>query len=238
MEGPDKDLHDLLQSQGELIGSIAHDLKGLINGIEGGMYFISSGMKKEKPERIGQGHEMMKRNLDRIRRTVASQLYYVKDREINWNELSIRELVSSAIESLQGRADDLGVKVEVNMGEGTLEGDEFAIRSMLLNVLDYGLEVCHRSKQEAQVAVVGTAESTREWAIFDLRAEGFCMEEQSRALALADTYMPRGVDRSHLGLFIASKIVRNHKGSLDIETTAEPPSTRLLIKVPANRAAG
>ena len=59
-------------------------------------------MKKEKPERIGQGHEMMKRNLDRIRRTVASQLYYVKDREINWSELTLRDLVLSAVEALQG----------------------------------------------------------------------------------------------------------------------------------------
>ena len=97
MEGPEKDLDALLQSQGELIGSIAHDLKGLINGIEGGMYFISSGMKKEKPERIGQGHEMMKRNLERIRRAVASHLYYVKDREINWKELGMPDMVSSAV---------------------------------------------------------------------------------------------------------------------------------------------
>ena len=44
MEGPEKDLNALLRSQGELIGSIAHDLKGLINGIEGGMYFVDSGM--------------------------------------------------------------------------------------------------------------------------------------------------------------------------------------------------
>ena len=43
MEGPDKDLHALLQSQGELIGSIAHDLKGLINGIEGGMSKADAG---------------------------------------------------------------------------------------------------------------------------------------------------------------------------------------------------
>ena len=35
MEGPHKDLDALLRSQGELIGSIAHDLKGLINGIKG-----------------------------------------------------------------------------------------------------------------------------------------------------------------------------------------------------------
>jgi len=238
MESPEIDLNDLLHSQGELIGSIAHDLKGLINGIEGGMYFISSGMKKEKPERIGQGHEMMKRNLDRIRRTVASQLYYVKDREINWSELKIRDILSSAVESLQGRADELGVGIEVSSGEGTLEGDEFAVRSMLLNVLDYGLEVCHRCRQERNVAVVVSAESTHEWAVFDLRAEGFCMEEESRTLALADTYMPRGVDRSHLGIFIAKKIARKHQGTLEIQTTTEPPGTRFRIKLPTTSARG
>ncbi len=238
MEGPDKDLHALLQSQGELIGSIAHDLKGLINGIEGGMYFISSGMKKDKPERIGQGHEMMKRNLDRIRRAVASHLYYVKDREINWKELGMLDMVSSVVDSMQGRADELGVKVEISAGEGTLEGDEFAVRSMLVNVVDYALEVCHRCKQKTDVAVVGSAEATKEWTIFDLRAEGFCMDEESRALAVADTYMPRGVDRSHLGLFIANKIARNHQGSLEIESTTEPPGTRFLIKMPSTRATG
>jgi len=238
MEGPDKDLYDLLQSQGELIGSIAHDLKGLINGIEGGMYFISSGMKKEKPERIGQGHEMMKRNLDRIRRAVASHLYYVKDREINWKGLDLKETVSSVVDSMQGRADELGVKVEIKTGEGTFEGDEFAVRSMLVNVVDYALEVCHRCKNETEVAVVGSAEATKDWAIFDLRAQGFSVEEESRALALADTYMPRGVDRSHLGLFIANKIAKNHQGSLEIEATTEPPGTRFLIKMPSTRATG
>jgi len=74
MEDAEKELKAFRASQGELVGSIAHDLKGLINGIEGGMYFVSSGMKKGKQERVGQGYDMMKRNLDRIRRAVASIL--------------------------------------------------------------------------------------------------------------------------------------------------------------------
>ncbi len=238
MEGREKDPNALLHSQGELIGSIAHDLKGLINGIEGGMYFVESGMKKEKPERIVQGHEMMKRNLERIRRTVASQLYYVKNREINWKELSIQDVVSSATDSLQGRADHLGVAVEINAGEGALEGDEIAVQSMLTNVLDYAIEACERCKKETKSFVVGSAGPSGEWAVFDLRAEGFCIEEESRALALADTYKPRGVDRSHLGLFIANKIAGNHQGSLEIEAAAEPPCTRFLIKVPGTRVTG
>jgi signal transduction histidine kinase len=208
----------------------------LINGIEGGMYFVSSGMKKGKEERIGQGHEMMRRNLDRIRRVVASLLYYVKDREVNWKELNLRDVVSSSIDSLQDRADNLGMEIDVHVGEGTLEGDEFALNSMLVNVLDYALEVCHRSSKERDASVVGSASLSEGRAVFDFCAHGFSMEEESRRLALASYYAPRGVDRSHLGLFIANKIAKNHQGTLEITTTNEPPSTRLLIKVPATRA--
>lgn len=238
MERGEKDLHKVLQSQGELIGSIAHDLKGLINGIEGGMYFVSSGLKKGKEERIGQGHEMMRRNLDRIRRAVSSILYYVKDREINWNELSIQEVVSSVVQALQDRADNLGVTMEIHAEEGPFDGDEFAVNSMLVNVVDYALEVCHRSKKERDVSVVGSAGLSEGWAVFDLRSDGFCMEEESRKLALATYYAPMGVDRSHLGLFVANKIVRDHQGTLEITTTTEPPSTRFLVKVPSTRPAG
>jgi nitrogen fixation/metabolism regulation signal transduction histidine kinase len=209
----------------------------LINGIEGGMYFVSSGMKKGKQERVGQGHDMMKRNLDRIRRTVASILYYVKDREINWTELSIQGVVSSVVKAMEDRAGHLGVTMEIQAEDGTFEGDEFAVNSMLLNVVDYALEVCHRAQKENAASLVGSARVYEGWATFDLCAEGFPMEEESRQLALAPYYAPRGVDRSHLPLFIANRILRNHLGTLEIKVSADPPSTRFLIKVPTTRAA-
>ena len=236
MEDTEKDLRAFLASQGELVGSIAHDLKGLINGIEGGVYFVSSGMKKGKEERIDQGREMMRRNLDRIRRVVSCVLYYVKDREINWSELNIRDVVSLAVKSLQDRADNLCVPMKIEAEEGLFQGDEFAVHSMLVNVVDFALEVCHRSSKETPASVLGSAGVSEGAAVFDLRAEGFSMEEESRNMALGTCYTPRGAVRSHLGLFIANKIVRNHHGTLEIAVSADPPRTRFLIKVPRNRA--
>jgi len=238
MEEAEKELRSLLASQGELVGSIAHDLKGLINGIEGGMYFISSGMKKGKEERVGQGHEMMKRNLDRIRRTVGSILYYVKDREINWTELSIHGVVSFVIKAMEDRAGHLGVSMEIQAEDGTFEGDEFAVTSMIANVVEYALEGCHRAQKETDTSLAGSARGSEGWAVFDLRAEGFSMEEESRQLALATYYAPRGVDRSHLPLFVANRIIQNHRGTLEITVSPDPPSTRFLIKIPSTRAAG
>ena len=238
MDEAEKELRALLASQGELVGSITHDLKGLINGIEGGMYFVSSGMQKGKKERVGQGHEMMKRNLERIRRAVASILYYVKDREIHWTELSVLGVVSSVVKAMEDRAGHLGVTMEIEDEDGTFEGDELAVNAMLVNVVDYAIEVCHLAQKETATSLTGSARVSEGWAIFDLRAEGFSMEEESRHLALTTYYAPRGADRSHLPLFIANRIVRKHRGTLEIMVSTDPPSSRFLVKVPRSRGAG
>ncbi len=65
----------LIASQGELVGSITHDLKGMLSGVEGGLYFIDSGIKKDKKERLDEGLAMLKRNLARLREAVASVLF-------------------------------------------------------------------------------------------------------------------------------------------------------------------
>jgi len=40
MDNLEKELYALISSQGELVGSITHDLKGLISGLDGGLYLV------------------------------------------------------------------------------------------------------------------------------------------------------------------------------------------------------
>jgi hypothetical protein len=128
--------------------------------------------------------------------------------------------------------------MEIQAEDGTFEGDELAVNSMLVNVVDYAIEVCHLAQKETATSLVGSARVSEGWAIFDLRAEGFSMEEETRQLALTAHYAARGADRSHLPLFIANRIVRSHQGTLEITVSTDPPSTGFLIKVPSTRAAG
>ena len=62
------------------------------------------------------------------------------------------------------------------------------------------------------------------------------MQDESRALALADTYMPRGLDRSHLGLFIANKIAKAHGGRLELESELGQ-GTRIAVHLPRKHEA-
>jgi PAS domain S-box-containing protein len=81
-------LQSHLTSLGLLIGSVSHALKGLLNGLAGGMYLVETGYKKDNPDRVRQGWEIVQRNVGRIRATVSDILYYAKDREPLWELVS------------------------------------------------------------------------------------------------------------------------------------------------------
>jgi len=80
-------LESRLTSLGLLIGSISHALKGLLNGLAGGMYLVDTGFQKDKPDRVRQGWEVIQRNVGRIKATVSDILYYAKDREPIWESM-------------------------------------------------------------------------------------------------------------------------------------------------------
>ena len=77
-----RELQSQLTSIGLLVGSISHGIKGLLTGLDGGIYLVNTGFEKDKPERVEKGWAMVQRNVDRIRGMVLDILYYAKDREL------------------------------------------------------------------------------------------------------------------------------------------------------------
>ena len=226
------DLRELITSKDELVGSVAHDVKGLLSGIEGGIYLLNSGLKKDKQDRVDQGFAMVKRNLDRIRKTISSILYYVKKREFDWTEIDLQTLFDSVDKDLSDRAASLGVKFESRPAEGVFEADEFAAYSILVNMVDYALEVSHTAKSNPSPVVILSATKADPNVVFELSADGFAMEEETLQIVFGASYAPRGVDRSHLGLYVARELVEQHGGSLSITPNPEKNTTRFAVTMP------
>ncbi|MCP4679636.1 MAG: HAMP domain-containing histidine kinase [Deltaproteobacteria bacterium] len=237
MDELNKQLKDLLASQAELVGSITHDLKGLLSAVEGGIYLVSSGLEKDKKDRVEQGFEMMQRSLGRIRRTVAGSLYYVKDREVDWQTVDVMELTSSVQRELAEHAGHLGVVLETNASAGSFKADQFAIHSLLSNLVEYALEACTIAGLKPSPSIALSASVSGEHAVFEVLVDGFVMEEATREHALGQCYAPKGVDRSHLGIFVAHKLARSHGGTLRIVSLPDEKKTRFVVKIPVTRPA-
>ncbi len=137
-------LESQLTSLGLLISSISHGLKGLLNGLAGGMYLVDTGVKKDDRGRILKGWETVQRNVARIRGMVSDILYYAKDRAPQWEPLSAAEVVREVCALAEPRAQEQGVRLAADLdpGAGTFEGDAQAVRSLLANLVENSLDAC------------------------------------------------------------------------------------------------
>ncbi len=232
-----RQVQDRLTNLGLLVGSISHGIKGLLNGLDGGIYLMETGFKKENMERVKKGWDMLQRNVDRIRSMVLNVLYYAKDREVIWEQIDVGELTSSVGSVLKSRAALYDIELRVEPGEGTFAGDHHALHSMLVNLLENGIDAC-RTDNSGRPHVVTLGSRLEGGAVtFEASDNGVGMDQETREKAFSLFFSSKGAEGTGLGMFIAHKIVTAHGGSIRIDS--EPGAgTTFTVRLPAATAAG
>jgi PAS domain S-box-containing protein len=226
-------LQDKLSAVGLLIGSISHTIKGLLNGLDGGIYLVNSGLKKDDRERIDRGWEMAMRNLDRIRSMVMDILYYAKDREPEWQVVSARELVEDICLIMEEKAKRLGVDFTYDIAQGTgkFEADLLSVRSLFVNLIENSLDACRVDKNKDKHHVKLNVSGNHDDIVFRISDNGIGMTQETREKAFSLFFSSKGAGGTGLGLFISNKIAQSHGGSINIESEPGKGST-FTVKLP------
>ncbi|RME22457.1 MAG: PAS domain S-box protein, partial [Deltaproteobacteria bacterium] len=182
-----RQLQDQLQSIGMMIGSISHTLKGLLTGIEGGRYLVSSGLEKGDASRVERGWSMVERNLERIRFQVFNILYYARERKPQPEEVDLHGFVYEVCEIVSGAASRCGVRFACNVPEenGMIVIDRNAVRTLLINLLENAVDACRVDGAEKEHAVVLDARLTPASVIFTVSDNGIGMDRESREKAFS-----------------------------------------------------
>jgi PAS domain S-box-containing protein len=231
-----RELEDQLTSLGLLIGSVSHGLKGLLNGLAGGMYLVESGRKKDNAARLEKGWETIKRNVGRIKSMVSDILYYAKDREPNWEVLSAAEMGTQVADLVESRAESLDVQLEVELAEdaGSFEADRQALRSMLVNLVENSLDACRVDREKSDHRVALRAEGEEDCVVFSIEDNGIGMDQETREKAFTMFFSSKGMEGTGLGLFIANRIAKAHGGCIELESERNV-GTRFRVRLPRKR---
>jgi PAS domain S-box-containing protein len=233
-----RELQDKLSSVGMIISSISHDLKGLLNGMDGGMYLVNSGLKKGNQERVATGWEMVERNVERIRSTVLDILYYAKDREPDWQDVTAAEVLEEVCSVLKAKAEhhEIAFATEIRLDQDGFEADRQALRSMLVNLIDNAFDACRVDKHKTEHAVSLVVDGDDAEVRFTLADNGIGMARDVRDKAFTLFFSSKGSGGTGLGLFIANKIVQAHGGRIELDS--EPGrGTRFSVAIPRHRPA-
>ncbi len=215
-----RQLQDKLTQVGLLIGSISHGIKGLLNGLDGGIYLINTGLKKNDRERIDRGWDIALRNVRRIRSMVLDILYYAKDREPNWESILAEELVSEIAELMKERAEKQKIAFVFNFQEnvGEFEADPQAVRSMLINLIENSIDACRIDTKKPEHKITLGLRGDADCIYFEVGDNGIGMDQETREKAFSLFFSSKGAGGTGLGLFISNKIAQSHGGHITVES--------------------
>lgn len=233
-----RQLQSKLTSVGMIISSISHDLKGLLNGMDGGIYLVNTGLSKNDDRRIQTGWEMVLRNVDRIKSTVLDILYYAKDRQPDWKEIKVIDVIEEACGLMKTKASDHNIEFTYNASEAvtSIEADPKAIRSMLINIIDNALDACRVDKKKDHHSVNLKVDEDDRQVTFEITDNGIGMSREAQDKSFTLFFSSKGAGGTGLGLFIANKIANSHGGKITINS--EPGAgTKFKITLPRHRPA-
>jgi signal transduction histidine kinase len=227
-----RQLQDHLSSLGLLIGTLSHGIKGLLTGLDGGMYILSSGISKNKEEDIIEGWQTVKVMVDRIREMVLNILYYAKERDLKWevvDALSFAEEVASVVEP-KTQGTEIKFIRDFDSSVGKFEIDTSVVRSALVNILENAVDACTHDKASKTHEIFFKVGQDGDRILFEIRDNGMGMDQETRENMFTLFFSSKGSKGTGLGLFISNQIVEQHGGTIEVESEpAEGTSFRIFM---------
>jgi len=232
----EKEQQERLAAMGETIAGLAHCVKNLLNGFKGGEYLVNRAIKKQDTGMISKGWNMVEKNIDRISTLVLDMLTYVKDREPEYSEVDLNNLIEEARELLSIQAGKVGVEIKTktdeNLNKVTL--DSTGILRCLVNLIGNGIDAC--SEKGGYVAVESRLDSD-DYFELEVSDTGCGMDQDTLKVLFTKFFSTKGSKGTGLGLPVVHKIVKEHQGSITVKS--EPgQGTTFSMRLPRHPSSG
>lgn len=227
------ELQDHLSSLGLMISSISHGIKGLLTGLDGGMYLLDSGLAKKNQDRINEGWEAVKLIVERIRKMVLDILYYAKERDLKWERINALSFAEEIAKVLEPKLADHDIVFEKKFDRkiGEFEVDAGYIHSALFNILDNAVDACALDKKNKTPKISFCVGQDKDFIDFEVIDNGIGMDSQTLNKIFTPFFSAKGEKGTGLGLFIAKKIIEQHGGHISVKSTLGK-GTRFQITIP------
>ncbi|MBW2218480.1 MAG: PAS domain-containing protein [Deltaproteobacteria bacterium] len=221
-----------LAAVGQTVAGLAHGVKNLITGLEGGMYMLNSGMKKSNVERIQKGMEMLGRNIGRVSTFVREFLSFSKGRKIKAKLGDPAKIAAEVVDLYAEKAKELGIEIINEKGNDIPPAhmDSEGIHECLTNLVGNAIDACRMSDDTKSCHVwVRTLEKDGT-IIYEVIDDGCGMDYEVKQKVFTNFFTTKGLGGTGLGLLMTKKIVQEHGGRIDLESEPGKGTTfRILL---------
>ena len=225
------ELQDHLAALGLHIGSVSHGLKQVLTGLDGGAYLIDSGLAKKDTQLIKDGWEIVRGKMKKTRQMVLDILYHTKKREPDRTAILLPELIDEIIASIKPKADLEKIRLTLDFPRDPilLYIDKMAVFSAFISILENAVDACVSKGEKAKISFITKILDTH--ILFSIKDNGKGIEENKKDKLFDLFYSDKGNKGTGLGLFIASRSIKQHHGTITVNSQLNQ-FTEFIITLP------
>lgn len=227
-----KKLQQELAFLGQSFAVLSHDMKNMLEGLNGGSYVIEEGLKDGDIALAGRGWDIVKRNIGEISNIAQNILYSAKKRDIKCHKVPPGEILRDVVNLFREKAETMNITLEYFSDPTlpTVKLDPSSMRRVLSNLIWNAMEACKLDKSKDLHSVMVRADFHDQFRCrFEVEDNGVGMDENTIEKIFKEFYSDKGSDGTGLGLFVANKIVREHDGKIEVLSSPGKGSTFRVI---------
>lgn len=230
---PIREMQGSLASLGLMIGSISHSIKGVLTGLDAGVYLISQGVARSDRAQIESGLDIARRAVERVRRMILDILFCAKEREPRRESVEVKRFADELYLACRRMVEGKNVRLIWDIGEepGSFEVDPEQLASAVLNLVENAVDACAAADGGRPHTVRLQVEAGAEAVGISVEDDGIGMTPDQLKNLFTLFYSTKGGRGTGLGLYIADRIVRRHGGDIVVESTPGQGS-RFCLRLP------
>jgi len=219
-----------LAAVGQTVAGLAHTIKNLLMGLEGGMYMVDSGLRRGDATRITEGWGVLQRNFNKTTDVVKDFLAFSKGKLPQLQMVDPNQLIEDIISLYKDTAKGQNVALECELGKniGKYPLDPKGMEACITNLVSNSIDAVVLNKEKDGRVVIYTSKEQGN-LIFKVTDNGAGMDWKIKQKVFTTFFTTKGGKGTGLGLLTTRKIVQEHGGTIELESNESIGSTFRII---------
>jgi nitrogen-specific signal transduction histidine kinase len=204
---------------------LSHSVKNILQMIGGAAEIVDFGLRTNQIHRVKRSWDILKPNLERMRKYTLEMLDYSKDRPLKLGACDLNRVIQSAIESLKSQLKQKNSKLNIRIDQKipAIELDGERIHEMALNIILNAIDIV--DEKVGIVSVETRYLPEQQEVLYAVTDNGPGITEDMKVKIFTPFESKKSKFGTGLGMPIAKQVVDQHGGRIEIDTEIDKGTT-------------
>jgi len=207
-----------LAAVGETVALLSHYIKNILQGLLGGTDVVERALGRENLAQARQGWPIVRRSLDRINGLILNMLAFTKPRQPLLESVNVNHVLTECVDLIASQADERNVAIMPDLDEvPPIPADPDGLHQAFLNLLSNALDAVDAG--QGVVILASEYDSMNRQVVVRVADNGVGIGPDQIGRIFEAFHSTKGHKGTGLGLAVTRKIIEEHRGRIDVESS-------------------